>query len=80
MWHEEWYFTVLIFTNTQKIRKSILLLIIIFWVVQILSASIAGIYNIESVELFLILDISAYTVFMYAACVNYLFRICHIFW
>jgi len=43
--------------------------------VQILSASLAGICNTESVELFLIMDISDYTLFMYAACVNYLFRI-----
>jgi hypothetical protein len=43
--------------------------------VQILPASIAGICNIELVELFLIMDISDYTLFMDAACVNYLFRI-----
>jgi hypothetical protein len=75
MWHEEWYFTVLIFTNTQKIRKFILLLIIGFWMVQILSAFVAGICNIELVELFLIMDVSNHTLFMYATCVNYLFRI-----
>jgi hypothetical protein len=75
MWHEEWYFTVLIFTNTQKIRKFILLLIIGFWMVQILSAFIAGICNIELVELFLIVDVSNHTLFMYATCVSYLFRI-----
>jgi hypothetical protein len=43
--------------------------------VQILPASVVGICNIESVELFMIMDISDYTLFMYAACVNYLFRI-----
>lgn len=75
MWHEEWYFTVLIFTNTQKIRKFILLLIIGFWIVQILSAFVAGICNIESGELFLIVDVSNHTLFIHAACVNYLFRI-----
>jgi hypothetical protein len=46
MWHEEWYFIV-IFTNTQKIRKIVLQLIIGFWEVQILSASVASICNIE---------------------------------
>lgn len=43
--------------------------------VQILCASVAGICNIESVELFLIMDVSNHTLFMYAACVNYLFGI-----